>query len=127
MKGGTSPSLPSPPISVPSSPELMNALSDATSEATAVDNSDDNQSVVKTEMITQNTLALEAQLEERPLAKKQELLEEEKEGETPLDPTLEANANGTSFDSTDHSKGKHHRKALLKNDDMELIRIGEVR
>lgn len=118
--------LSSPPIPVPSSPELSSNLSD-TSDTTAVEDSDEKQSVVKTEMITQNTLALEAQLEERPLAKKQELLEEDKEEEeTPLDASVESNSNGVPSDAPDQGKSKHHRKALLKNDDTELTRIGQV-
>ncbi|KAJ7508560.1 hypothetical protein B0H11DRAFT_33549 [Mycena galericulata] len=65
-------------------------------------------------LLTQNTIALEAQVEERPLAKKQEELEGELE-ETPT--SNEAKA-------TSHA---HHRKAaLLKNDDNELQRLGKL-
>lgn len=80
-------------------------------------------------MITQNALALEAQVEERPLAKKQEQLESDDEtaeageaaqDETSVDPTL------SDSPSEDHSRSKHHRRALLKNDDEELTRIGQV-
>lgn len=67
-----------------------------------------------------------AQVEDRPLAKKQELLEEEdqKEGE------IKTTTNGAKQKSSDETHEKHnlhHRKALLKNDDTELARVASVR
>ena len=114
-----------PPIPVPSSPELANALSDQSTETAALDDSNKD-NAAKTELITQNTLALEAQVEERPLAKKQELLEE-KEDESTCNSTGEAEPNGAPSEPSDPGRAKHHRKALLKNDDKELTRIGLVR
>ena len=91
-------------------------------------------------MLTQNSLALEAQLEERPLAKKQEELQgmdisaEGTSGEgqhslpsgTPQIPStvaIPAQDNNQNSSKTDRVASK----ALLMNDDAELERIGEVR
>ncbi|KAF8140463.1 hypothetical protein EV363DRAFT_1501642 [Boletus edulis] len=59
-------------------------------------------------LLTQNSLALEAQVEERPLAKKQEELQDTEH----------------TIASTGDVKAEHPRKALLKNDDVELRRVG---
>jgi RNA polymerase II subunit A-like phosphatase len=79
-------------------------------------------------MLTRNSMALEAQVEERPLAKKQEAL-------------LGSDGTGSSTPPGDPSPGhpksdmkaaespkaeKVPRKALLKNDDTELQRVGYV-
>ncbi|KAF9245912.1 hypothetical protein BU15DRAFT_70971 [Melanogaster broomeanus] len=61
-------------------------------------------------LLTQNSLALEAQVEERPLAKKQEELQDETDAVTP----------------TEKLKTDHPRKALLKSDDVELRRVREL-
>ena len=114
-----------PPIPVPSSPELANALSDQSTETAALDDSNKD-NAAKTELITQNTLALEAQVEERPLAKKQELLEE-KEDENTCNSTGEAELNGAPSEPSDPVRSKHHRNALLKNDDKDLTLICLVR
>jgi len=75
-------------------------------------------------MLTQNSLALEAQVEERPLAKKQEELQ------------TASNESGRSTDQSTPSdapsservqeRDASPRKALLKNDDTELKRVGDV-
>lgn len=75
-------------------------------------------------MLAQNSLALEAQVEERPLAKKQEELQ------------TVSNQSGSSTDQNTPSevsssekmqeRGAPPRKALLKNDDTELKRVGDV-
>ncbi|KIJ65044.1 hypothetical protein HYDPIDRAFT_27775 [Hydnomerulius pinastri MD-312] len=78
-------------------------------------------------MLTQNSLALEAQVEERPLAKKQEELQEASNGpEKPQsgnDVLTEVTSPATPEEKT---KNEHLRKALLKNDDIELQRVGEL-
>ncbi|KIY50645.1 hypothetical protein FISHEDRAFT_12865, partial [Fistulina hepatica ATCC 64428] len=61
-------------------------------------------------MLARNTKALEAQVDERPLAKKQEQLQPDKAGEAP--------------DSV--KPEKLPRKALLKNDDNELVRVEKL-
>ncbi|KAG6851395.1 hypothetical protein H0H93_005793 [Arthromyces matolae] len=84
--------------------------------------------LAKTAMVVRNTLALEAQLEERPLAKKQEALSE---GEPPRvhhhhhhhndeeeKPVVEKEERITT--------PKPERKALLKNDDSELDRVSKL-
>lgn len=76
-------------------------------------------------MLTQNNAALDAQLEERPLARKEKELQENKSQE-------EQQSEQTTSETTPVVKEpspkpeKMHKKALLKNDDYELIRIGKV-
>lgn len=83
-------------------------------------------------MLKQNNAALEAQLEERPLAKKQEELIEgashaqlqtqSAEEKTPDN----ANEKDESASIAESAPEKVARKALLKNDDYELERVGKV-
>ena len=81
---------------------------------------------VKDAMLTQNSLALEAQLEERPLAKKQEeLLSTEDKDNKPPDPSPPPDV-ATESSSETLKPEKVPRKALLKNDDAELQRITKV-
>lgn len=83
-------------------------------------------------MLQQNSLALEAQLEERPLAKKQEALSE---GEPPRERHHHTNKHEPVYDDSVKAQDrsmtpkpeKHPRKALLKNDDFELQRVAKVR
>lgn len=69
-------------------------------------------------MLTRNNAALDAQLEERPLAKKQEELQEH-------DDTQQASTS-TCVKEPSPKPGNLPKKALLKNDDHELERIGKV-
>lgn len=77
-----------------------------------------------TALLTQNNAVLEAQLEERPLAKKQEELQghedENQVQKTEMPTTL-------SVQKPSPTSQKLPKKALLKNDDYELIRVGKVR
>lgn len=72
-------------------------------------------------MVAANSLALEAQLEERPLARKQEAL---------LDGSAAKEADEISVDDGKGAKEKEEasqiKKALLKNDDAELQRVSKV-
>jgi RNA polymerase II subunit A C-terminal domain phosphatase len=86
-------------------------------------------------MLTQNSLALEAQLEERPLAKKQEELQgtsaqgssNEEQRSTSSEKTQVPSGDANPKEKTQPSKtDKVARKALLKNDDSELERIYKV-
>ncbi|RPD82230.1 hypothetical protein L226DRAFT_556142 [Lentinus tigrinus ALCF2SS1-7] len=92
---------------------------------------DDVASLEKDEMLNQNTLALEAQFEDRPLARKQEELQHESaeqaasENEEASSETV-APQNGDSSPAPEHKKEKHVRKALLKNDDSELERVKKI-
>jgi RNA polymerase II subunit A-like phosphatase len=100
------------------------------SQSGAIDADEEvNAEILQKEMIARNSLALEAQVEERPLAKLQEELQEAANGEL----ESESPASNTSSQSEDTSKPSeipgekhHHRKALLKNDDVELRRIKRV-
>ena len=69
-------------------------------------------------MLTRNNAALDAQLEERPLAKKQEELEEH-------DDSQQASTSA-SVKEPSPKPGRLPKKALLKNDDHELERLGKV-
>lgn len=101
--------------------------SSETSDATLVDTESDE--IMKGAMLTENSLALEAQVEARPLAKKQEELQA-----TPTEPTPNIKA-GTDTPPTSEAKaqaGQKRRnkaptKALLRNDDVELRRVQNVR
>ncbi|THH02377.1 hypothetical protein EW145_g6760 [Phellinidium pouzarii] len=127
-KSLSSESTSSNPLSSPPTVSLS-SLSEEETDETTVHPTDGQQSVVKTNMITQNTLALEAQVEERPLARKQEQLESDdgvgNADDSALSPELTDNTsqNGAVVDQSEHLKVKHHRKALLKNDDDELTRL----
>jgi RNA polymerase II subunit A C-terminal domain phosphatase len=79
----------------------------------------------KTILVTENNAALDAQLEERPLAKKEKELQEHEEAaelEHTESPTPSASESPEPTPQNHH----HHRKALLKNDDTELERVGKV-
>ncbi len=142
---------PAPTTADPSGPEPTGLLPDADDDdddedsdleeedlLESTDNSPSNTqedevaSLQQDEMLNQNTLALEAQFEERPLAKKQEELQHEtadeaaKDGEEPS-PETAAPQNGDAAHAPEHRKEKPVRKALLKNDDSELVRVKKVR
>ncbi|KAF8665249.1 hypothetical protein AX16_000271 [Volvariella volvacea WC 439] len=81
--------------------------------------------------VTENVLALEAQLEERPLAKMQEALEaEEANAENNEGSTVPGAASATSpkfeLSGSSPAPAKSVRKPLLKNDDYELERVGKL-
>lgn len=86
-------------------------------------------------MLTRNSIALEAQVEERPLAKKQEELDEqEQKEETQSYDVIELDGKGPEAAAeieTDvapqSAPHKHLAKALLRNDDYELLRVRSVR
>ncbi|KAL5535724.1 FCP1 [Sanghuangporus sanghuang] len=123
-----------PPTHIPSSPTPSLPVDDDEpgSDEVSDEPTDDRPSVSKSDMIARNALALEAQVEERPLAKKQEELESddddtEKSNEVANTcPPNDGQSNGTSPVQADQMKAKHHRKALLKNDDDELLRVGRL-
>lgn len=76
-------------------------------------------------MLTQNSLALEAQVEERPLAKKQEELQTSS-NEASSSGSQNAPSESLSTAASQRLKGVPPRKALLKNDDVELKRVGDL-
>jgi predicted transcriptional regulator len=89
----------------------------------------DTKETLQKEMIARNSLALEAQVEERPLAKLQEELQEAANGEladeSPASDSVSGRTENTSK-PPEASGERHHRKALLKNDDVELQRVKRV-
>jgi RNA polymerase II subunit A-like phosphatase len=101
----------------------------------------DDEELEKRSMLTINSIALEAQVEERPLAKKQEELEEQ-EQKAEAQNQIEAggddsNPNAEAAESTETKKvatpqpqtpapQRHTAKALLRNDDYELLRVQTV-
>ncbi|KAL0068527.1 CTD phosphatase Fcp1 [Marasmius tenuissimus] len=101
------------------------------------------QTVSKEIMITQNSLALEAQVEERPLAKRQEQLQdipkpnEDSSVETSTATSPETAEAAPQDENAEQGKNeaqstapvkmeKTPRKALLKNDDKELDRVNNL-
>ena len=97
----------------------------------------DDEDLENRTMLTRNSIALEAQLEERPLAKKQEELEEQEQKEEAQDQSDagvgEPDGNGTESAEINSDTApqplphKHIAKALLRNDDYELLRVKAVR
>ena len=97
----------------------------------------DDEEIEKRTMLTRNSIALEAQLEERPLAKKQEELEEQEQREEAQDQSGgDADEPGGEGGESAEVKmdvtsqpllHKHTAKALLRNDDYELLRVKTVR
>ncbi|GBE77556.1 RNA polymerase II subunit A C-terminal domain phosphatase [Sparassis crispa] len=96
---------------------------------------DETSDFVKNEILERNTMALEAQFEERPLAKKQEALQEEEEKEEAAQSAQSAQIAepqpadaATSTPPAAPAPHHHHkeRKPLLKNDDYELIRVRQL-
>ncbi|KAI0319033.1 hypothetical protein OF83DRAFT_1241216 [Amylostereum chailletii] len=104
---------PTPPTSAPDSP--------ASSE-TAVD-----AELSPTQMLEENSAALEAQVEERPLAKMQEQLQDDAAAAAAaaVPPTSASeprkDEDGENAEKPDSLKPA--RKALLRNDDTELVRV----
>lgn len=85
--------------------------------------------ILQKEMMVRNSQALEAQVEERPLAKLQEELQEVANGEHESEGPVAESAPGKSVSTSrppESSGERHHRKALLKNDDIELRRVKRV-
>ncbi|KAJ7771856.1 hypothetical protein B0H16DRAFT_1514996 [Mycena metata] len=115
----TAPTLDPPPSADPAqlNPSLPASISPA--EAAQAE-------LTEKAMLTQNSIALEAQVEERPLAKKQEELE----GEVVSDEVPSAGESSGGSEATvaqEPTPKKPQRKAaLLKNDDNELQRLGKL-
>ena len=120
------------PPPAPSSPTLSDASSDTLVSSSSQDDpgvstleAEEKAEALNKTMITQNSLALEAQVEQRPLARKQEELQESASDEpAPEQPSAPAAAR---TEKEAPPKEKHARKALLRNDDVELQRVAKVR
>jgi len=96
----------------------------------------DEEDLEKRTMLTRNSIALEAQVEERPLAKKQEELEEQEQKEEAQNQSG-GDVSGSDGEGAESAKvkaevtpqpplHKHTAKALLRNDDFELSRVKAV-
>lgn len=109
------------PSEAPSSETTV--TSESPGPPASADFSSDEQEEIRDQEILANTLALEAQVEERPLAKKQEQLLETSEGDKTTAPSDVASSPSAG---AQEPKEKHIRKALLKNDDRELSRVQRV-
>lgn len=119
--------LASTPVAPTTPPSTSNGpqASESTSNPEAVNGDTAGDSA----LLNESNAALDAQLEERPLAKKEkELQEHEEEEEEETEQTQipdNATASAPPSESNAHEH-HHHRKALLKNDDTELQRVGKV-
>lgn len=97
----------------------------------------DDEELENRTLLTRNSIALEAQVEERPLAKKQEELEEQEQMEEAHNQSGAdiSKSGGEGAESAEAkvditpqpSPHKHTVKALLRNDDCELLRVRAVR
>ncbi|TFK56764.1 hypothetical protein OE88DRAFT_1670218 [Heliocybe sulcata] len=124
-----------PEASKPPSPDSTVVAGSPTSSASSTvpsSSAEEEEELTKSALITQNSLALEAQLEDRPLARKQEELqnteqEEVPRGESPPSErtTPEALAEEQPEDGS-AKQIKPVRKALLRNDDYELQRVHQL-
>jgi len=76
------------------------------------------------DLLTRNSLALEAQIEQRPLAKKQEEFEEAQAKLSGPAPPETQSVQEEGRQNLGPQKAMH--KALLKNDDTELERLSKV-
>ena len=135
----TPPPDPSSADSILSTPPSVSEVSSETAihETSPTLVGSDDEDLEKRSMLTRNSIALEAQLEERPLAKKQEELEEQEQKDEAQDQSdggvSESDGKGVELaevqaDATTQSHPhKHTAKALLRNDDYELLRVKTVR
>lgn len=128
----------SSPTSTSPTPSTVSELSSETAihETSPTLVGSDDEELENRTMLTRNSIALEAQLEERPLAKKQEELEEQEQKEEAQDQSdggvSEPSEKGAELAEvkTDVTRQpplhKHAAKALLRNDDYELFRVKSV-
>lgn len=118
------PAVPSPSLAKPPSPPVSDTEASSLEPSTPEER--EKAEMESKAMLTQNSMALEAQVEERPLAKKQEaLLESDGTGSTtpPGDPSPKHPKSDMKAAESPKVE-KVQRKALLKNDDVELQRVG---
>jgi RNA polymerase II subunit A-like phosphatase len=100
-------------------PEHTGAVDATVVGSTVPDEAESAKTATTKALMTRNNAALEAQLEERPLAKKQEALREHE---------LHPDGPGVPAKKTPSPEPeKVPKKPLLKNDDGELDRVGKVR
>jgi RNA polymerase II subunit A-like phosphatase len=141
----TSPQQPGSPSGEPFLPSLSSTLNGTDIENTGEDLSDSSEPLtpeaIETAefqnkiLLSTNAAALEEQFEQRPLAKKQEELEGVASHDTTSTSSQESSSDNQSADGQKSAESPaviptHHpekpKHALLKNDDIELERIGKV-
>lgn len=83
---------------------------------------DELSEITKDDLLNRNTMALDQQVEERPLAKKQEELQVEA-----LSSADSGSSSAAKGEEVTPAPKPTARKALLKNDDIELTRVQNVR
>ena len=106
----------------PDSPTPSLSMS-ATSSSESVLTDDIDKNII----LKQNTAALEAQVEDRPLARKQEELEGQNEAQQTNGNGAVSATNGSPSPQPATPQEKVVRKALLTNNDSELQRVQKVR
>jgi RNA polymerase II subunit A-like phosphatase len=80
-------------------------------------------------LMVENSIALEAQRDERPLAKKQEQLQDTKVAENQPEEASSSSTNqpqAEAHQAAEQPVDKQAKKPLLKNNDWELIRVGSL-
>ncbi|KZT74927.1 hypothetical protein DAEQUDRAFT_720113 [Daedalea quercina L-15889] len=114
---------PRPATPPPESPTPSLSMSETSSSSESLSADD----VAKSIILQQNTAALEAQVEDRPLAKKQEELEEQSAAQRTNGHSTVTATNGSSPpQQTAAKQEKVVRKALLNNNDTELQRVQKI-
>lgn len=132
-------SSPSPPQLSTPPPESEMSSETAIHESSPTLVGSDDEELENRTLLTRNSIALEAQVEERPLAKKQEELEEQEQMEEAHNQS-EADISKPGGEGVESAEvkvdttatvqpppHKHMVKALLRNDDCELLRVKAVR
>ncbi|KAF5392414.1 hypothetical protein D9757_002308 [Collybiopsis confluens] len=128
-------------VSSPSNtPPLLAASSNVTPEADRTPEEVEQSEAEKSAMLSKNSETLNVQVNERPLAKKQEELKQSANAKDPsqseVTPAPQVSSKeekepdektpGIKPISTDAQVNKTPRKALLKDDDTELFRVNEI-
>lgn len=111
------PSLPATPPPDSLTPSLSSMSANTSSESLPTD-----ESII----LKQNTAALEAQVEDRPLARKQEELEEQNVAQPTNGNGAVTATNNSPSQQAAAPQEKAMRKALLTNNDTELQRVQKV-
>lgn len=126
------------PIAPPPTAPANTRIEARAEEATQTPEEVEKAKLQASAMVVQNSIALEAQRDERPLAKKQEQLEDvtetEKESVSPPTPDVPtppqtdaaAAAAAPAPAPQEPPAEKHVKKALLKDNDWELIRVSSL-
>lgn len=112
-----------------SSPLVDDALSlpGGSDNTLTFDEEKERTDIVKNDLLTRNHEVLDQQLEERPLAKRQEELQVEAASSSTPSPAVNGHPPTVREGAATPPAKPTPRKALLKNDDIELTRVQNVR